>query len=260
VILKAVLVAAAVAAALAAGIRPRLPARLPARALDVPILMYHLVGSVPRYADGPYTRGLTVAPRVFAAEMEWLSRNAFHAITQRRLLDALEYGQPLPSRPVLITFDDGYRDVLANAAPVLRRLHMPATAYVIADRVTGSDPSFLDWRGLRALERDGFAIGSHTEHHLDLTRLPSAQAWREIAGSRAILQRGLGRPVYWFAYPGGREDPAVVRLVRRAGYLLAATTQPGTAQDARHPFLLRREEILGSLGVVSFATLLHSAG
>ncbi|MBV8257260.1 MAG: polysaccharide deacetylase family protein [Actinobacteria bacterium] len=257
---RAVLASVLAAGALTAGTPLRLPAQLPTRTVDVPILMYHLVGRVPRFADGPYTRGLTVAPQLFADEMEWLSRNGFHAITQLQLLGALEYGKPLPSRPVMITFDDGYRDVLYYAAPVLRRLHMPATAYVITDRVMGHDPSFLDWGGLRALEHDGFTIGSHTVHHVDLTLLTRKDAWHELFDSRRILSRGLGRPVDWFAYPAGRENPKVVRLVRDAGYLLAVTTRPGVVQSARHPFLLRRDEILGSLGIASFAALLHSSG
>jgi len=255
---RAVLAAVAAATAVTAGIQLRLPARLPARTLDVPILMYHLVGKVPRYG-GRFTRGLTVAPRQFAAEMDWLAANGFHAITQVQLLDALEWGRKLPQRPVMITFDDGYRDILYNAAPVLRRLHMPATAYVITDRVTGRDPSFLDWGGLRALEHDGFTIGSHTQHHLDLTVLPAPEAWQELAGSRRILQHGLSRPVDWFAYPGGSENPQVVSLVRRAGYLLAVTTQPGSRQSAQQPLLLRRDEILGGESLSAFAALLHSA-
>jgi peptidoglycan/xylan/chitin deacetylase (PgdA/CDA1 family) len=234
----------------------RLPQPLPARTLNVPILMYHRVGALPRVAD-PYP-GLTVRTTVFDAQMEWLVRHGFHAISEQELFDALEWGVPLPPRPVLITFDDGYKDVLWNAEPILHRLDMPATAFVITDRVGGPDPSFLSWVDLRDLESDGFTIGSHTVHHLDLTTLSPAQASLELSQSRETIEHHLGVPVDWFAYPAGAEDPAVVRLVERAGYLLAVTTQPGAAQSARGPFLLHRYEILRSDGVVSFAALLHS--
>jgi len=230
----------------------------PGRSVDVPVLMYHLVGPLPKVRT-PTSVKLTVQPAVFAAQMEWLARHGFHAVTALQLYDALELGTPLPSRPVVLTFDDGYRDVLANAAPVLRRLHMPATAFVITDRVGGPDPSFLDWRDLKELERDGFAIGSHTVHHLRLPSLSTAQARLELTRSRATLERHLGRSVRWFAYPDGAEDAAVVRLVRQAGYLLAFTTQHGVAQYAREPFLLHRYEIPRSDGVAGFAALLHSA-
>ena len=235
----------------------RLPDPLPHRTLTVPILMYHRIGRLPTVAD-PYT-DLTVRPRAFRNQMEWLAVHGFHAITEQQLFDALEWGRPaLPARPVLITFDDGYRDVLWNAEPILHRLHMPATAFVITDRVGRPGPSFLDWTELRDLEHEGFAIGSHTVHHLDLTTLSPAQAWLELSESRETLQKRLGVPVDWFSYPAGAEDPRVVRLVRKAGYLLAVTTRPGSGQSAREPFLLHRDEIRRGEGVASFAALLDS--
>ena len=86
--------------------------------------MYHRIGPEPR---GPaITDALTVPTSVFAAQMELLRRDGFHAISLLSLYRALEQGAPLPSKPFVITFDDGYRDVLWNAAPVLHRLRMPA--------------------------------------------------------------------------------------------------------------------------------------
>jgi peptidoglycan/xylan/chitin deacetylase (PgdA/CDA1 family) len=216
--------------------------------------MYHRVGPEPR---GPaITDALTVPTSVFALEMRWLQAAGFHAITQRQLFGALEYGARMPRRPVLITFDDGYRDVLWNAAPLLHRLRMPATAYVITGRISGRDSSFLTWDELRQLERDGVTIGSHTVHHLDLTRLSRPLALAELVDSRWTLEQRLGRRVPWLAYPVGREDPVVVALARRAGYLLAVTTRPGEAQSARHPLELFRYEVLETTGVRGVAALL----
>jgi peptidoglycan/xylan/chitin deacetylase (PgdA/CDA1 family) len=245
--------------ALTASLGPpdRLPDPLPRRRLDVPILLYHRVGKLPSF-DDRYP-GLTIRPSVFRAQMDWLRAHGFRGISERDLFDALEWGTPLPRRPVLITFDDGYRDVLYNAEPVLHRLHMPATTFVISDRVSSRDPSFLTWRDLRDLRRDGFTIGSHTVHHLDLTTLPTAQAWLELTQSRETLEKHLGSPVYWFSYPAGAEDPTVVRLIRRAGYLLAVTTRRGFKQSARKPFLLHRDEIERSEGLRGFVRLMESA-
>ena len=160
---------------------------------------------------------------------------------------------------MLVTFDDGYRDVLWNAAPVLARLHMPATAYVITGRISDGDPSFLTWPELRLLEARGFDIGSHTVHHLELTLLTPAQALYELRASRLALERHLGHPVQWFAYPAGREDAQVRRLVRQAGYVLAVTTLPGDLQRADEPFALHRDEILDTTGVRGLAALLGRA-
>lgn len=227
------------------------------RVVDVPVLLYHRIGRLPAVPT-PISDALTVEPSVFDGQMEWLARHGFHPISDRQLLRALDLGTPLPKRPVLITFDDGYADVLYNAAPVIHRLHWPATAFIITDRVDGPDPSFLTWPQLRDLEQDGFTIGSHTVHHLDLTKLPPEQAWFELLQSRETLERHLGRSVHSFAYPYGAVNPTVVRDVNSAGYALAFTTRPGVVQSAAQRLLLRRFDIHRDVDLTQFAALLHS--
>jgi peptidoglycan/xylan/chitin deacetylase (PgdA/CDA1 family) len=180
-------------------------------------------------------------------------------VTELQVFDALEKGEPLPTRPVMITFDDGYRDVLWNAAPTLSRLDMPATAYVITGRVSGPDPSFLTWPELGMLEASGVTVGSHTVHHLEIPFLSTSEALAELEQSRKALERHLHHPVQWFAYPGGAEDARAERLVREAGYVLAVTTRPGGKQDASAPLALRRYEILDTTGVAGLSALLDHA-
>src|SRR5205085_11695595 len=103
--------------------------------------------------------------------------------------------------PSIIKYDDGYLDFWSKASAVLARLHMPSTAYIITDRISGPDPSFLTWGDLRSLERRGIAIGSHTVTHTELTLEDDRQALAELRDSRAALERHLGHPVQWFAYP-----------------------------------------------------------
>ncbi len=237
--------------------RLALPATLPSRMLAVPILMYHRIDRL-RPSLPAITRSLTVAPSDFAAQMRWLRAHGFHAITQQQLFAALEQRKRLPAKPVVITFDDGYRDVLANAAPVLARLGMPATAYVITGRISGSDVSFLSWAQLKALEKDGVEIGSHTVSHAELPRLTDPAALQELIQSRLALERHLGHPVQWFAYPAGRFDERTETLVKQAGYVLAVTTRPGSAQSAATPFALHRYEVLDTTGVRGLASMLGS--
>jgi peptidoglycan/xylan/chitin deacetylase (PgdA/CDA1 family) len=217
--------------------------------------MYHRVGGFPSSAPA-ITRALTVSRSDFAAQMRWLHRSGYHAVTQGQVLGAQLLGLRLPRRPVLITFDDGYRDVLWNAAPLLHRLRMPATMYVITDRVDGADPSFLTWPELRHLERLGFDIGSHTVHHVDLTLEPPEALASELVDSKRTLEHRLGRAVPWFAYPAGRFDRSVAAAVGRAGYLLAVTTQPGSVQSNR--LELHRYEVLSSTGGNGLKALLNS--
>lgn len=235
-----------------------LPSPLPSRTIRLPILEYHRIDALTPVL-APLTRRLTVAPDVFAAQMRWLKEHGYHAITQLQAFDGLEHGARLPADPVLITFDDGYRDVLGNASPVLTRLGMPATAYVITDRLSGRDPSFLTWGDLRDLERRGIAIGSHTVTHADLASLSDAAALAELRDSRAVLQAHLGHPVQWLAYPHGGISPRIVVLAEEAGYVLAVTEEPGPAQQADEPLLLHRYEILETTGVAGLASMLERA-
>ena len=237
-------------------VRLSLPATLPARTLSVPILMYHRI-DVLRPTLPAITRSLTVAPEDFARQMRWLHGHGYHTVTQEQLFAALERGSHLPAKPVLITFDDGYRDVLVNAAPVLRRLGMKATAYVITSRISNGDVSFLTWRQLTQLERAGVAIGSHTVHHSELPGLSDPAALQELIQSRRALEAHLHHPVQWFAYPAGRFDARTEALVRQAGYVFAVTTQSGATQDARQPFSLRRYEVQDTTGVSGLASLLR---
>ncbi len=194
----AILLALVCAAAAAGDLR--LPQPLPDRTIQLPVLMYHRIGPVTPTLPA-ITQRLSVSPRDFAAQMTWLHAHGYHAVSVQQAFKALEYGTRLPSKPVLITFDDGYRDVLWQAAPVLHRLHMPAIEFVITDRISGSDTSFLTWPQLARLERLGVAIGSHTVHHLDLTTLSPAAATDELSDSRHSLEQHLGHPVQWLAYP-----------------------------------------------------------
>jgi peptidoglycan/xylan/chitin deacetylase (PgdA/CDA1 family) len=229
-----------------------LPARLPNRQLRVPILMYHRVNAAPP----PSQRPLTVHPVDFARQMKWLKQHGYRTITQRELYDALFLGRRLGPKPILITFDDGYNDVFHKALPVLKRLGMRATAYVISGRTLRSDTVFLTWHLLRALERDGVEIGSHTVGHRDLTSLSDGDALRELVQSRRAFERRLGHPVRWLAYPFGRYDSRIERLARRAGYVLAVTTEHGVVQSARRPLALRRLRVLDSTGVSELAAML----
>ena len=190
----------------------------------------------------------------------WLKRHGYNTITQRQLFDALMCGHRLGRKPILITFDDGYRDAYRNASPVLQRLGMRATAYVITGRISNGDRSFLGWRHVRALERRGVEIGSHTVSHRALTGLSDSQAFTELAKSRRTLQRRLGHRVPWLAYPIGAYDSRIERLARRAGYVLAVTTEWGARQSARRPLSLDRFRILDSTGVRGLARSWPTSG
>lgn len=191
----------------------------------VPILMYHVIAAPPAHARYP---SLFVAPARFRAQMRWLAAHGYHAVTLERLYAHWRRGLPLPPRPLVLTFDDGYRSVATAALPVLRRLGWPGVVNLELRHETL--PWGLSRRQLRALLAAGWELDSHSISHPDLTRLPPTQLRREVAGSRAILRRQLHIPVDFFSYPSGRYDASVVAAVRAAGYLGATSTRFGLAR------------------------------
>jgi peptidoglycan/xylan/chitin deacetylase (PgdA/CDA1 family) len=236
-----------------------MPSPLPSRVRHVPILMYHRIDYV-TLSTPAVTKALTVSPEAFRHEMKWLRRHRYHAITQRRLFDALMCGSRLPRRRVVITFDDGYRDVHRYALPVLQRFRMHAIAYVITGRISGSDHSFLTWKQLRDFERRGVRVGSHTVSHTPLASVSDATALAQLVDSRRKLERKLGHRVPWLAYPYGSYDAHVEYWARKAGYLLATTTDWGALQSAERPLALKRFRILDTTGVSGLAALVAETG
>lgn len=130
--------------------RLALPARLPVRRVALPVLAYHRI-DVPHAGLSALTRKLTVHPADFERQMTWLKTRGFSTLTQRELYEVLIHGRLPRRKPVVITFDDGYRNVVGKASPVLLRLGFHATAYVITSRISNGDPSFLTWPLLRSL-------------------------------------------------------------------------------------------------------------
>jgi peptidoglycan/xylan/chitin deacetylase (PgdA/CDA1 family) len=204
------------------------------RTVHVPVLTYHRVVSLPAVGQ----LDLIVDPANFAAELAALARAGYHTITQEQLFGALYRGASLPSKPILISVDDGYVDDIRTILPDLERYHMVATFFVITGRMT--EPGFLSAAQIRALDRAGMDIGDHTAHHVDLALLSAAQLRNETSGSRHVLESVVGHPVYSFAYPFGAYDAAAVAAVRAAGFTLAYTTAAGTTESTRAPLTMPR--------------------
>lgn len=209
----------------------------------VPILEYHVLGAAP--ADEPYP-DLYVTRPDFHKQMDWLDEHGYEAVTLEQVEQAWYHGGTLPPKPVVISFDDGYRPQFTYALPELRR---HGWAGVLNLKAEGSD---LYPSNVEAMIAAGWELAAHTIHHLDLTELDPAQLQEEIAGSRAILRREYGVPVKNFCYPAGRFNATVTAAVEAAGYVGATTEIRGYATRDR-PYELDRFEILGSEGVAGLA-------
>jgi len=189
------------------------------RAPGVRILMYHSV------ADNASDRWAT-APSTFAAEMELLAAR----FTVLSLGDAVRSlaARRCPPNAVVLTFDDGYADLLEQAVPVLERHRLPFTVFALsgAGRESHWEPAhlrkrLLDWEELREVVRRGGSIGSHGTTHRNLTELDDAELARELVTSKETLENNVGIAVDAFAYPWGRFGGREMAAVRRAGYTCA---------------------------------------
>lgn len=214
----------------------------------VPILEYHVLGAAPAGAAYPE---LYVGRADFSRQMEWLDRNGYQAVTLEELERAWYHGGTLPPKPVVLSFDDGYRPQFTFALPELRKHGWPGVLNLKAE---GSD---LYTSNVEAMLAAGWELAAHTIHHLDLTTLDASQLKEEVAGSRAILKREYGVPVENFCYPAGRFDDTVIAAVKAAGYVGATTEVPGYASREK-PYELDRYEILGSSGLSGLAEDLRS--
>lgn len=193
---------------------------------------------------------LQIAPDLFADQMQWLHDKA-HVAPLAEVVRALTDRLPLPQRTVVLTFDDGFSDFYASAAPVLLRLKVPATVFVLpglwgkTNNWAGQDASWinrhslLDWQQVTELGGQGFQFGAHSISHPILPNLSPDDAKHEIADSKAELQQCTGQAVEFFAYPFGRWNPAV-RAVVQEHYRGACSTGAGVVQPDSDPFALPR--------------------
>lgn len=185
---------------------------------DVPVLNYHKVDTL--------NHALSVSPQEFEEQMEYLSKNEYNTITPDQLMAYLKHGKELPSKPIMITFDDGYLDNYTNAYPIMKKYGFTATIFVVTNLV-GHDPRFINWEQAREMQNNGIVFGSHTVNHQSLTSLTAEEVTSELTQSREEIIRQLGKVPKYFAYPTGTYSPVIKDLVRKAGYKAAFTIEYG---------------------------------
>ncbi|MGD3107453.1 polysaccharide deacetylase family protein [Streptomyces sp. YGL11-2] len=228
----------------------------------VPILMYHAVTLAPV----PAMRELSVTPEAFADQMAVLAARGFTPLTTGALAAAWRDGGPLPSRPVLITFDDGYAGVHRHALPVLARHGYPATLFAATGwlrgrHATGSAPdTMLGWDEIRELAAAGVEIGGHSHHHPSLDAVGEERLWQEVARCREIIAEETGTAPESFAYPYGHSSGRVRRTVRALGFRQALAVRNALAEPRQGPYALARLTVRRHTGIEEFARLVEGRG
>jgi len=193
-----------------------------------------------------------VTPANFDAQMEYLAIEGYTPITVAMLAEHLLYGTPLPAKPIVLTFDDGYIDNYQFAFPILKKYKFVGTFNVVTDFIDGKRPGYMNWNQLEEMAIEGMEIGSHTLSHPDLYRKPRATQVKELAESKATIEARIGTPVTTFCYPAGKYDATTLSVLREAGYTAALTEIQGTRQSTENLLELRRIRVRGSYSVADY--------
>ena len=189
----------------------------------VPILMYH------RIADVSGDRN-ALPPNKFEAQLAFLARNGYHSITLSDLDAALTTQKPLPPKPVVLTFDDGYKDNLTTALPLLQKYKMVATVFPIACWVGKENKwenfnkqltTTMNWDELHSWLAAGMEIGAHTANHPFLSHCDRQELATELQVSKNMLTEKLGIKIDYLCYPYGDFDAETKIAAKQAGYRMA---------------------------------------
>lgn len=236
----------------------------------MPVLMLHSVSTRMERRRHPYFR-TTIGPGEFEAQLRMLRANGYQSVTLRQILaGAWTRVQRRGHKPVLITFDDGFRDFFTSAAPLLAKWGFSAVIFLPSDLIDGSGKSFQDqacmnWNEVRELCDAGFEFGSHTASHAVLVELDLTRIEYELAHSKARIEQETGREVIAFAYPYAFPQVAkrflrdLERLLLSCGYRLGFTTVIGGLTARTHPLFIPRLPINGCDDPDLFAAKLNGA-
>jgi peptidoglycan/xylan/chitin deacetylase (PgdA/CDA1 family) len=223
----------------------------------VPILMYHYINSTAP-AD-PINASLTINEADFTRQLSYLRCAGYYSITLGQLFDAMQIGAPLPEKPVILTFDDGYHDAYTNAFPILRSAAFGGTFGIVTNWV--GQPGYVTWDQLHEMTAAGMEIASHTANHPDLGLESDPVVRDQLVRSKQVLEQQLGLPIPFLVYPAGEpfrfgtpiRQAQVPVLVQESGYRGALTTRWGLLHDPAAAFALNRVRVPGGVDIQTFA-------
>jgi glycosyltransferase involved in cell wall biosynthesis/peptidoglycan/xylan/chitin deacetylase (PgdA/CDA1 family) len=220
---------------------------------DLLALCYHAIED---QSDDKVLAPYGVAPAQFADQLDSLNRRGFSFVTPAQVAAFLDCSAPLPRRPVLLTFDDGYADLVPLARDVLRPRRIEALAFVVTGSASGTNEwdqpygakavKLLTAEGLREVASLGVEIGSHSRTHREMPLLNADEQEIEVHGSSGDLaSSGLPAPRF-FAYPYGARDEASKAAVAKGGYVAAFGLTQARMSSRSDRFDLPRVIILSS--------------
>ncbi len=212
---------------------------VPQKSVHVPILMYHYVEYVKDRGDR-IRISLDTTPYTLEEEIKTLVGGGYTFITASELAEAIDGKRQLPTKPIVLTFDDGYRDFYTDAYPILKKYHAKATQYVISGFLDVNRNHMLSSQVAEIASEGLVEIGAHTVNHVWLKGQSQEILKYEAAQSKKTLEEAIRRPIVSFAYPYGAFDAQTITAVKKVGYTSATSTIPGIDQSQSNEFFLYR--------------------
>ena len=229
---------------------------------NIPILMYHSIS----ISGNAKFKQFTVAPERFAQQMAYLHAHAYTPMTVSQLIQARTQPTLMPTKPIVLTFDDGFADFFTAALPVLQRYQFGATLYIATAYINATSRwlrhdgeghrPLLTWEQVRAVQRAGIECGGHTHTHPQLDVLSRAAAAEEITRCKQLLEEQLEQAVLSFAYPYGYYTGLTQQLVQDAGYQSACAVKHTMSTNTSNPFALTRLMVSANMQQQHFEELL----
>jgi len=218
--------------------------------ISLPILMYHYIRQPPPMLADSLGYKLSVSPADFTAQVDSLWSNGYHPVDLNDVRAYFAGKEPLPAKPIVITFDDGYADLYTTAYPILARHKFKAVAYIVSGFVGRG--GYVSADQVAQLDHNGIQIASHTVDHADLASSSYGSTMRELVDSKQWLEKLVGHPVIDFAYPSGKFNPQVVAEVQRAGYDTAVTTVDSVEHSRADRYMWTRIRVGGGESMADF--------
>jgi peptidoglycan/xylan/chitin deacetylase (PgdA/CDA1 family) len=237
--------------------RTYMPAKLAdgSRTIRVPSLMYHYVSWLPATdPDMDLRKDLTVSPTDFEAMLKYLRDNGYTTITTKDLWWSLDQTAPLPAKPIMLTFDDGYADAYSVVLPLLKAYGMTGVFFVTVNLV--DKPGYVSRAQVRALADAGMDVESHAMDHVSMTWASTNQIY-QMCKAREFLSAWTGTDVRHFAYPSGEFNDFSGAALKSCGYLSGYKKAGGSIQSTNAIFFLQRARVRGQAGLAALLSALQ---
>jgi len=227
--------------------------------MKVPILFYHKISHPNPKAK---VSALYVTPYSFRRQMKYLKWRGYETISLDDLFKWLSFGQTLPKRPIILTFDDGYEDNYTYALPILKEFGFTATIFLITRDIGGSSgwvdseetvkEQMLSWDKIKEMSDYGIDFQPHTHTHPSLPKLDKEKITEEVITSRQIIEKKLQKKADFLCYPYGHFNSETEEVLKEAGYKGALTTKRGLVKQNDNPYALNRIGIKDKHGLFRF--------